>query len=97
MRIIRIISDGMPIEVYDEPDTSLEEATQYVTNLLKGDKIVELIGKHSSAIIRPSSVSAINIIDEPIEDQKAQLQKEPNKKQEQNNENVDMIVDIDEE
>jgi hypothetical protein len=98
VRIIKIISDGNPIEVIDDDmEKSLDEVSEYVLNLMKSDKIVTLIGKDSSAIVRPSSISAINIIDIPDE-KKTDHQKmiKPIEKPEQNNEHIDMIRDIDE-
>jgi hypothetical protein len=97
MRIIRIISDGVPIDVYDDIDRPIEEATKYVTDLMMSDKIVTLIGINSSASIRPSSISGINIIDTPGYRPKQELQqmvKQSSKNKEQKNEHVDMISDI---
>jgi len=95
VRIIKIISDGHSIEVTDDIDRSLEEASTYALVLMQSDKVVTLIGKYSSAIVRPSSISAINIIDVP-EEKNTDHQKmiEPKKKPEQNNEHIDMIMDI---
>jgi hypothetical protein len=94
MRIIRIISDGNPIDVYDDIDTSIEEATKYVTDLMMSDKIVTLIGINSSVTVRPSSVSGINIIDTPEDRPRQELVKQSSKNKEQKNEHVDMISDI---
>lgn len=100
MRIIRIISDGVPIDVHDDIDRSLEEATKYVTDLMMSDKIVTLIGINSSATVRPSSISGINIIDTPGDRPKQELQRmvaeQPSENEEQKNEHVDMITDIEE-
>jgi hypothetical protein len=92
MRTIRIVSDGVLIEVYDTIKESLEDATQYLKDLMKNDKVVTLIGENSSAILRPSSISAINIFD-VIEDTPsgAENMKQPIKNQEQN---TDEICDI---
>jgi hypothetical protein len=94
MRIIRIVADGVPIDVYDEADTDIEEATKNLFKMVEGDKIISVIGKNSSAIVRPSSVSAINIIDESPQDTKRfQKMEETDEKEEQN---VDMIVGVEE-
>lgn len=96
MRMIRIISDGVPVDVYDDMDKSLEEATKYVQDIMKNDKVVTLIGKNSSAVVRPSSVSAINIIDTPERPKKElqQMEAKPSKNEEQKNEHIDMITDV---
>jgi hypothetical protein len=94
MRIIRIVADGVPVDVYDEADTDIEEATKKLFKMVKGDKIISVIGKNSSAIVRPSSVSAINIIDEQRQDTKQfQKMEETTEKEEQN---IDMIVGVEE-
>ena len=93
MRTIRIVSDGIPIEVYDDADKPLDEATKELTTMMKNETVMLLIGKNSSAIVRPSSVSAINIIDTPTQEglpREAQLMGEIEKNEEQN---IDMIVD----
>ena len=63
MRTIRIVADGIPVDVYDDADKPLDETTQELTQMMKNDTVMILVGKNSSAIVRPSSVSAINIID----------------------------------
>jgi ribosomal protein L14E/L6E/L27E len=96
MRIIRIVADGVPVDVYDEADTDIEEATKKLFEMVKGDKIISVIGKNSSAIVRPSSVSAINIIDDPNQQRdtkRFQQMKETDEKEEQN---IDMICDVEE-
>ncbi len=91
MRTIRIVSDGIPVEVYDDIDKSLEEATKELTTMMKNETVMLLLGKNSSAIVRPSSVSAINIIDTPDQGpQELQKIEEIEKNEEQN---IDMIVD----
>jgi len=94
MRIIKIISNGNLVEVMDDIDTSLDEVTNYLKDIMESDKIVTLIGKNSSAIIRPSSVTAINIFDQ-VEEDEMRNQAQPMKNVEQNNEHIDMIMDID--
>ena len=42
MRIIRIVSDGVPIDVLDESYKTIEEATLEIVELLKSDKIVAI-------------------------------------------------------
>lgn len=92
MRIIRIVTDGIPIEVIDDMKIPLEDATKELTDMLKNETVMMLIGKDSSAIIRPSSVSGINIIDRPDQTSGVEMQKfEEN--EEQNN---DIICDIEE-
>jgi hypothetical protein len=97
MRTIRIVSDGVPIEIYDDIKQSLEEATEYITQVMKTDTVVTLVGKNSSAIVRPSSVSAISIFDSPVEEHPTRmLQKmdEAGENGEQKTETVDEICDL---
>ena len=97
MRTIRIVSDGVLIEIYDDVKESLEEATEYLTQVMKTDTVVTLVGKNSSVIVRPSSVSAISIFDSPEDDRSTQmLQKmdEPAENGEQKTETIDEICDI---
>jgi len=84
MRIIKIVSNGIPIEIVDEEDSSLDEAMESVKLMMDSSKLVTIIGKNSAALVRPSSISAISVIDIP----------EPMKNKEQKNESVDMIIDI---
>jgi len=93
MRIITIISDGVPITVHDDTKKSLEEATNLVKDLMENEKIMTVIGENSSAVVRPSSISAINIVDTPDIEKACG---EPERNQEQKTEHVDMITDIDE-
>lgn len=86
MRIIRIIADGVPIEVVDKIDEDIETATKKLVALIDGEKIISLIGKNSSAIIRPSSISGINIIDrEDLSREATEFQKKGNSYQENAN------------
>lgn len=97
MRTIRIVSDGVLIEIYDDVKESLEEATEYLTQVMKTDTVVTLVGKNSSVIVRPSSVSAISIFDSPEDDRSNQmLQKvdEAAENGEQKTETIDEICDI---
>ena len=99
MRTIRIVADGVPIEIFDDTNKPLEEVTLEIANVLKNNKVATIIGKNSSIVVRPSSVSAINILDEnekPISrvSQIIKKQSEPQKNREQKSEPVDMIVDL---
>jgi len=97
MRIIRIIADGVPIEVVDDIDQDIEEATKQLLSLVKGEEIISLIGKNSSAIVRPSSISGINIIDRVEPSQEAmQFQQKVKEYQENEEQNTDMICDVEE-
>lgn len=62
MRIIKLICDGQPIEIFDDDGDSLEEKTMKLTEMMKSSKVTSIIGKNSAAVVRPSSISAINII-----------------------------------
>lgn len=92
MRTIRIVADGNPIDVYDDADKPLDETTKELTQMMKNETVMILVGKNSSAIVRPSTISAINIIDTPVEEipQEVQRMKETGENGEQN---IDMIVD----
>lgn len=92
MRTIRIVADGIPVDVYDDADKPLDETTQELTQMMKNDTVMILVGKNSSAIVRPSSVSAINIIDTPTQESTSEIQQmeETGENEEQN---IDMIVD----
>lgn len=94
MRTIRIVSDGIPVEVHDDIDKPLDEATKELTTMMKNETVMLLIGKNSSAIVRPSSVSAINIIDTP--DQGPQGVEKMKEVEENEEQNIDMIVDSEE-
>lgn len=97
MRTIRIVSNGVPIEIYDDVKESLEEATEYLTQVMKTDTVVTLVGKNSSVIVRPSSVSAISIFDGPEEDRPThgfKMAAEAVENGEQKTETVDEICDI---
>jgi len=63
MRIIRIVSEGVVSEIYDTDEESLEKATKRITKMMESDKIVTLLGKNSSIVVRPSRVSAVSIFD----------------------------------
>lgn len=91
MRIIKIISDGVPIEVDDDDDKSLEDATKYLRGMMENDKVVTLIGKSSAAIVRPSSISGIGIHD--TIDKTSEKPNKVIKNKEQKNEHVDIISD----
>jgi hypothetical protein len=93
MRTIRIVSDGVPIEIYDDVKESLEEATEYLTQVMKTDTVVTLVGKNSSVIVRPSSVSAISIFDTLVSDD-GQKMDESVENAEQKTETVDEICDL---
>jgi hypothetical protein len=97
MRTIRIVSDGVPIEIYDDVKESLEEATEYLTQVMKTDTVVTLVGKNSSVIVRPSSVSAISIFDTSDDSPPSRtIQKmdESVENAEQKTETVDEICDL---
>lgn len=95
MRIIKIISDGVLIEVDDDDDKSLEDATKYLRGMMENDKVVTLIGKSSAAIVRPSSISGISICDilDAIPDKSEKTNTRVVKNKEQKNEHVDIISD----
>ena len=62
MRIIKLICDGQPIEIFDDDGDSLEEKTMKLTEMMKSSKVTSIIGKKAAAVVRPGSISAINII-----------------------------------
>lgn len=64
MRIIRIVSEGVVSEIYDTDEESLEKATERITRMMKSDKVVTILGKNSSIVVRPSKVSAVTILDD---------------------------------
>jgi hypothetical protein len=98
MRIIRIITDGVPLDVYDDTDKPLEEVASEVATILKNNVVATILGKNSAAVVRPSKVSGFNILDEEgkpiLPERKIKKQPEPVKKREQNTESVDRIVDL---
>lgn len=94
MRTIRIISDGQALDVVDDQDTPLEEATKELVKMVNSDEVMILIGKKSSAIVRPSSISGIGIFDdddEAIEELSKQIESLKNEEQ-----NIDVIRDLEE-
>ncbi len=99
MRIFRIISDGVPVEVHDDIEGSIEDATKKLTTMMKNETVMILVGKNSSAIVRPSSISAINIIDRPTQESVGvkEMQKIPEETGENEEQNIDMICDIENE
>lgn len=94
MRVIRIISDGVSMDVYDdEHKKSLEEVSKELRKMMTSDTVITLIGTNSSILVRPSSISGINVFDsiEIATLMKKQIQQpELHEKVEQN---IDMIVD----
>jgi hypothetical protein len=106
MRIITIqINNGALMQIDDNIDETLEDATKKLTEMLKNDKIMMLIGKNSSAIVRPSSISGINIVDHQIpdpsleQDGKQQIKTEsddPTKIIQNEEQNIDRICDVEE-
>ena len=102
VRIVRIVSDGVPLELMDDPkEETLEETAKKLTKMMEANKVVTLVGEYSAVIIRPSSVSGIDIKDIETDEERAvnmvtKPQDESIKNQEQNTEDVDMILDIEE-
>lgn len=94
MRVIRIISDGVSMDVYDDDHKkSLEEVSKELRKMMTSDTVITLIGTNSSILVRPSSISGINVFDsiEIATLMKKQIQQpELHEKVEQN---IDMIVD----
>jgi len=99
MRIIRIICDGQPIDVYDSKNQNVDEASKELVKMMDSDKIMRLVGKNSAAIVRPSSISGINIIDsdshEPPAYEMQQISVSDSVKNVE--QNTDMITDMDDE
>lgn len=102
MRIIQIVSDGVPLILRDDPkDESREEAAKKLYKMMESNKVVTLIGKYSVVVVRPSSVTGIEIRDVEIDEERvdammAKPQEEILKNREQNSEGVDMILDVEE-
>jgi hypothetical protein len=63
MRIIRIVSEGVVSEIYDDDGETIEAATKRITKMMESDKVVTILGKNSSIVVRPSTVSAVSIFD----------------------------------
>lgn len=98
MRIIRIVAEGVLSEIYDTEEKSLEEATKDITLMMKSDKVVTILGLNSSIVVRPSTVSAVTIIDDnkftTTSDGIEFDQKESKENPEQKTEAVDEITDM---
>ena len=87
MRIIRIVAEGVLNEIYDETNESLEDATKNITKMMKSDKVVTILGKNSSIVIRPSTVYTTTGREEMVA-------KQPIEKPEQKDDIVDEITDL---
>lgn len=95
MRIIRIVSEGVVSEIYDTDEESLEKATERITKMMKSDKVVTILGKNSSIVVRPSKVSAVTILDDDgMKFRTTADGTEPIQNQEQKIETIDEITDI---
>lgn len=102
MRIVRIVSNGVPLELMDDPkEETLEETAKQLTKMMEANKVITLVGEYSAVIIRPSSVSGIDIKDIETDEERvvatmAEPQDESIRNREQKTEDVDMILDIEE-
>jgi len=99
MRKIRIVSEGVVSEIYDTDDEPLEEVTKNLTKMMDSDKVVTIIGKNSSIVVRPSKVSAASVFDDnhrkfETTSDGIKILDEPIENQEQKVETVDEITDI---
>ena len=100
MRKIRIVAEGVLNEIFDTQEKSLEETTKDITKMMKSDKVVTILGLNSSIVIRPSTVSAVTIVDDgdtiftTSSDSTEFEPKESKENTEQKSEEVDEITDM---